>query len=123
MISDQPFSPFINGEIRCPTCKRKRPTSDLMGIWQSGSDSFIVKGIACSACRYVFPKLQVGLLPWGSRFPTPVHVPEILTEPACPFCGEVVVRVPDGPVGSHHSRAFKYVKCPASPLLYRLVVE
>ena len=123
MTGDQPFSPFINGEIRCPSCKRKRPMGDLLGVWDPSRNSFTVKGIVCSVCGFAFPKSQVGLVPWGSQFPVPVQVPDILNRSVCPFCGEVVVEAPDGSFKSGQVREFRYVKCPGSPLLYRMVME
>jgi len=123
MTDDNGFTPFVNGEIRCPACHRKRPMSDLVGLYDGSDDKFTVKGIRCSYCDYRYPHSLLGLVGWGSQMPSPVHIPTVLTEPKCPFCGKVAIRVPDTPFRSTYSREFEYVRCPDSPLLYRMVVR
>ena len=118
------FNPFVNGRVRCPACHRDRPISDLMGEYDPGSDFFTIRGIRCSAtgCRYHYPESLAGLVRWGSQFPKPGKIPQELKDPVCPFCNKVVIEIPDGPFGVKENRRFHYVRCPASPLVFRMEV-
>ena len=122
-MPDQPFTPFVNGEIRCPRCHRKQPMESLLIEYVPAQDFGTVKGIYCDRCREASPKdLPPGLVAFGSWLPNGTkNVQHMLTEPNCPFCGKVVVRVPDDSLLSGHAREFEYVRCPGSPLVYRLV--
>jgi len=123
-MDTQPFSPFVNGEIRCPKCRRKRPMTDLLGDYNYSQDFFTIKGIQCSACRSTSGHTGPlwSLVTFGSWRPTPMHIPSYLNEPRCPFCGKVVVKVPENALPGSPSRDFEYVRCPGSPLIYRLAV-
>ena len=125
MTDSNGFFPFVNGEIRCPSCHRKRPMEDLVGEYDAADDRFTVKGIRCSAlgCVFHYPDSMVGLVSWGSQIPKPVQVPSYIDNPKCPFCGTVVVKVPDGPFRSPLTKNVEYVRCLHSPLLYRMAVK
>jgi hypothetical protein len=104
--------------------------TDLMGVYDAASDHFTIKGIRCTAtgCQYHHPDSLAGLIRWGSQMPKPVRIPNTLVQegrylPPCPFCGKVTVAVPDGHGPAAGSRTLEYVKCPDSPLVYRLAVK
>ena len=119
-----PFIPFINGIVKCPVCRRVRPMTDLMGEYDAASDHFTVKGFHCTTvgCKFHHPDSLVGLIRWGSQAPVPPKIPRVLDKPECPYCGKVTIPVPDGNGPRAGTREVEYVRCPDSPLVYRLVV-
>ena len=118
MMPYRPPLVFVDGGVKCPSCHRKRPMADLVGKYDSATDNFNVKGIACESCGFKTPENLVGLVHWGAWIPDRVRVISELTKPICPFCGSMTVEVNDG----HDERTFTYHRCPHSPLVYRMVV-
>lgn len=121
-MSGNGFYPFVNGKVRCPGCHRERPMEDLLGTYDPATDSFVVLGMRCSHrdCNFKHPESIAGLIQWGIQIPKIPSIPITLEKPACPFCGRIVVKVPDGP---NREREFEWVRCPDSPLLYKMKVE
>jgi hypothetical protein len=52
-----------------------------------------------------------------------VKIPATLEKPECPFCGRLTIPVPNGHGPAAGTREFEYVRCPDSPLVYRLAVR
>ena len=113
--------PFVNGEVKCPDCGRKRPMEDLLGEYDPANDLFTVKGMQCSWCGYKSVISLQGLVRWGKQIAKGWKNPTTVKDNICPFCSRVMLQVPDGPKPSG-SRVFTYLKCPESPLVYRLEV-